>query len=153
MYFLLRWCGVLLRASTFVRGVVGVAEPRSKMGAKAVQVVNAGRMHWSSKPVFFRSAPYTIENPHEGQIEVRLEFAKNAKAAAGCRGFVDGLPCVAAAIRNAMKDKYKAPGRLPKSQYPSRIKRTFHNVSELEKMLEEIKKRREEMAAAGLARF
>jgi len=144
---------VLLRASTFVRGVAGVAEPRSRIGAKAVQVVNAGRMHWSTKPVFFRNAPYTIENPHEGQIEVRLEFARIAKGAEGCTGFVDGLPCVAATIKREMKDKYKAPGRLPETQYPSKIKRTFHTAEELEKMLEEIKKRRERMAAAALARF
>ena len=143
---------MLLRASTFVRGVAGVAEPRNRVGAKAVQVVNARRMFWSSKPVFFRNAPYTIENPHEGQIETRLEFARIARGVKGCTGLVDGLPCVAAAIKREMKG-YGAPGRLPETQYPSKIKRTFHTAEELEKMLEEIKKRRERMAAAALARF
>jgi len=140
---------VLLRASTFVKGVSGVAESRANMGAKAVQVVNAGRMFWSSKPTFFRNAPHTIENPHLGQIETRLTFADIASRAKGCRGFEDGLPCVAARIKREMEG-YRAADRLPEEEYPSKVKRTVHTAEELRKMLEEVARRR---AGATAGRF
>ena len=137
----------MVRAATFLRGVMQVAEPRSKFGSKAMQIVRAGRMSWSSKPLFARNAPYTIENPHEGQIEWRIEFGKAARSAEGCSGLEDGLPCVAAAIKRRLKDK-TATARLPEDQYPSKVQRSFHTLEDLEVMLELKKKERERRAAA-----
>lgn len=131
---------MLLRASTFVKGALGIAEPRNAIGAKGVQIVNAGRMFWSRKSVFPRNAPYTIENPHLGQIETRLTFADIASRAKGCTGFENGLPCVAARIKEAMKG-YRAADSMPPEEYPSKIKRSFHTADELRRMLEEKAKR------------
>jgi len=125
----------LIRAQTFFAGVTGQADPRNRIGAKGIQVYGAGGMFWSKKSVIIRNAPYTIESPHLGQIETRLTFADIAKDAKGCRGFEDGLPCVAARIKSAMKG-YRSADRMPEDMYPSRVKPSFHTVDELRAMLE-----------------
>jgi len=127
---------MMIRAATFLKGVMQVAEPRSEFGAKAVQIVRAGRMTWSSKPLFPRNAPHTIENPHPGQIEWRITFGRVAKEYRGCSGLVDGLPCVAAGVKERLTGR-TAGRRIPEDQYPSKIKRSFHTVEELEQMLRE----------------
>ena len=132
---------MLLRPQTIIAGY-GNALPRNNIGAKGVQIYGPGGMFWSKKALIMRNAPYTIEAPHLGQIETRLNFADIAKSARGCRGFEDGLPCVAARIRQAMRG-YRAADSLPKDQYPSRVKPSFHTVDELRIMLEEKARTRE----------
>jgi hypothetical protein len=53
-----------------------------------------------------------------------------------CRGFEDGLPCVAARVRATMTG-YRAADSMPPEQYPSRVKPSFHTAEELRRMLEE----------------
>ncbi len=110
--------------------------PRNAIGAKGIQVYGPGGVTWSKKALIMRNAPYTIENPTLGQIQTRLNFGDHAKAAAGCRGLVDGLPCVAAALRNALKG-YRAANSKPPSEWESRTKPSFHTMDELRTMLEE----------------
>lgn len=131
---------MLLRAETFLSGVLRQesATPRDKVGAKAVQVYSAGRMVWSKKPIIIRNAPHTIENPTLGQMEIRIKFGELAKEAKGCIGLDDGLPCVAKYIKDN-KDKLKTQYSLPKEEYPSRVKRSFHTLDELKKMFEKAK--------------
>ena len=126
---------MLLRPQTLIAGF-GKALPRNAIGAKGVQIYSPGGMFWSKKALIVRNAPYTIESPHLGQIETRLTFGDIARSARGCRGFEDGLPCVAARIRQAMTG-YRAADRLPEDQYPSKVKRSFHTMEELRRMLEE----------------
>lgn len=127
---------MLVRAQTFFAGVSGLADPRNRIGAKGIQVYGAGGMFWSKKSVLIRNAPYTIESPHLGQIETRLQFGDIARGARGCRGFEDGLPCVAARIKAAMSG-YRAADRMPEDAYPSKVKPSFHTMDELRRMLEE----------------
>jgi len=80
----------------------GTAQPRNKLGATGIQVYSPGAMFWSKKSLILRNAPYTIENPHIGQIEARLNFGDHARANAGARGFERGLPKVAARLQDAL---------------------------------------------------
>ena len=114
--------------------------PRNAIGAKAIQVYGPGGVTWSKKALIMRNAPYTIENPTPGQIETRLNFGNHAKAAVGCRGLVDGLPCVAAALKKELHG-YRAPSRKPETEWESRTKPSFHTMDELERMLEEKRKK------------
>ncbi len=137
---------MLLRPQTLIAGF-GKPMARNQIGAKAVQIYAPGRMSWSKKSLIVRNAPYTIEDPTLAQIETRLTFADVAKDAAGCSGLVDGLPCVAAAIRRTMKD-YRAADTKPKEEWESRQKPSFHTVEDLKKMLEEkARKKRRELPA------
>jgi len=126
---------LLLRPQTIIAGY-GKALPRNAIGAKGVQIYGPGAMFWSKKALIMRNAPYTIESPHLGQIETRLTFADVASSARGCRGFEDGLPCVAARVRAAMRG-YRAADSMPEDQYPSKVKPSFHTAEELRAMLEE----------------
>lgn len=126
---------MLLRPQTLGLMFARTATPKNELGAKAVQIYAPGGMFWSKKAMIIRNAPYTIENPHLGQIEARLTFADIASRHKGERGFVDGLPVIAAAIKREMTG-YRAADSMPKEAYPSR-KRSFHTASELRRMLEE----------------
>ena len=125
---------MLLRPQTIL-AAFGAASPRNAIGAKGVQLYAPGGMFWSKKAMILRNAPYTIENPHLGQIETRLQFADIASRARGERGFMDGLPIVAYRIREGMTG-YRAADRMDPEAYPSRIKRTFHTAEDLRRMLE-----------------
>jgi hypothetical protein len=129
---------VKLRASTFLVGVVnaagGNAEARWQIGSYGIQVLAPGGMFWSKKALILRNAPYTINNPHPGQIEVRMQFGKIARAHKGEKGFKDGLPIIAWHIRNELKG-FKAPDRMDPDAYPSKKRRTIHTLEELEVML------------------
>lgn len=123
---------VKVRASTILTAY-GKAVPMSSVGASALQVYGAGGMTWSKKTVILRNAPYTIENPHLGQIEARLHFARLASRAKGSKGLdpETGLPQAAAMIHKSMKG-YRADHRLPEEAYPSKVRRTYHTAAELE---------------------
>lgn len=125
---------VKLRASTLLTAF-GRAVPMSRIGASSMQLYGAGAMTWAKKAVILRNAPYTIENPHLGQIETRLHFARIASRAKGSKGLdpETGLPQAAAMIKKTMSG-YRADHRLPEEAYPSKIRRTYHTASELEKL-------------------
>ena len=135
-----------MRGSTFITGIFRAytrtgAEPRSQFGAKTVQIYAPGRMFWSKKGVIIRNAPYTIEAPHLGQIQARINFGEVARRHKGEKGFRDGLPIIAWHIRNEIKDKYKAPDRMRPEEYPSKIRRTVHTLEDLKRMERELRAR------------
>ena len=127
---------MLLRGSTFVSAVFssGGAEPRWRFGAKAIQVYAPGGMWWARKPVIARNAPYTIESPHLGQMQTRINFGEVARRHKGEKGFREGLPIVAWHIKNEIGGKYKAPDRMREEDYPSKKFHTVHTLEELKRM-------------------
>jgi len=140
---------MLLRPNV-VFAAAGTALPRNKLGACGIQAYSPGGMFWSKKALILRNAPYTIENPHAGQIEARLNFGDHAQANAGARGFERGLPKVAARLQDALSG-YRAAHRMDPSEYPSR-QRGFHTMEDLDKMLK-AKLAKEAAAPAYAGRF
>jgi len=123
----------------------GTAQPRNKLGASGIQIYSPGGMFWSKKSLILRNAPYTIENPHVGQIETRLNFGDHASMNKGARGFERGLPKVAARLQDALSG-YRAANRMAPEEYPSR-QRGYHTMDDLRSMLE----RKKATAAAAPA--
>ena len=140
---------MLLRPNV-VFAAAGTALPRNKLGACGIQAYSPGGMFWSKKSLILRNAPYTIENPHTGQIEARLNFGDHARANAGARGFERGLPKVAARLQDALSG-YRAPDRMSPEEYPSR-QGGYHSMEELKAMLER-KTRAAAAAPAYAGRF
>jgi hypothetical protein len=141
---------MLLRGSTFITGVLNAgtaAEPRWRFGAKTVQIYAPGGMWWSKKALIIRNAPYTIESPHPGQIEVRVRFGEIAREHKGERGFKEGLPIIAWHIKDKLTG-FKAPHRMKPEDYPSRKFRTVHTLDELKAKLREIETRAKAVATA-----
>ena len=144
---------MLLRPQT-VLAAHGKPMPRNRIGSKGIQIYAPGGVTWSKKAIIFRNAPYTIENPTDGQIEVRLKFAEVAESAKGCRGPVDGLPCVAAKMAKSVSEGglygFEAEDRKPPEQWRSKTHPSFHTAEELRRMLEERKKKRARRGATGM---
>ena len=133
---------MLVRGSTFISAVFSAtagAEPRWRFGAKAIQVYAPGGMFWSKKSVIGRNAPYTIDSPHLGQMEARINFGEIARRHKGEKGFKEGLPVIAYYIKTEMKG-YRAPDSMRPEDYPSKKFHTVHTLDQLKAMLEEKKK-------------
>ena len=111
---------------------VGAAVPRFRASISGIQLVTRP-VPWSKKPAYLRNQPYTAITPHKGQIQTRIHFGEIAKRHKGETGFKEGLPIIAYYIKSEMKG-YTAPARLPKEEYPSRVRRTFHTIDELKAM-------------------
>ena len=127
----------LVRGSAVFAAISGKAVPRSSLGAATgMQVYSAGGMFWSKKPTILRNPPYTIDDPHDGQKEIRIEFGTLAQQAKGQRGFKNGLPAVAAYIQEHLSG-YKAPDSMAKESYPSAKRHTIHTLNELKVMLKQ----------------
>ncbi len=127
----------MVRGSTFISAVLsaaGGAEPRWRFGAKAIQVYAPGGMFWSKKSVIARNAPYTIDSPHLGQMEARINFGEIARRHKGERGFKEGLPIIAYYIKREMTG-YKAPDAMRPEDYPSKKFHTVHTLEELKRMM------------------
>ena len=119
-----------LRAQTVMAGLSGKATAMNKIGAKGMYIRSVGGMWWVKKGgAILANLPYTIESPHEGQIQTRLEFAGIASQTAGQK-----LGRRLKLIGDHMYG-YRAPGRMNPDEYPSKIKRSFHTARELERML------------------
>lgn len=131
-----------LRPQTFVAGLTGSVGPMNKVGAKAVVVKGAGGMWWSKKPIIFSNAPYTIENPHLGQIETRIHFAEVASRTRGMP-LAQRLEVMKKELRG-----YRAPDALNPADYPS--KQGYHTVDQLRAMLEKKKGVRVEYGGYGI---
>lgn len=125
---------------TLVRGAVVLSATekptsRGKIGTSGMQIYGAGGMWWSRKTTIKRNPPYTIESPHPGQMEVRINFGVVAHGHKGERKFKDGMPVVAAGVK-AGHTGFRAPSKFrTKEEYPSRIHPCFHSVAELKSML------------------
>lgn len=126
---------VLIRGSTFIMGALAgkTAEPRWQFGSKSVQIYTPGGMFWSRKAVIVRNAPYTIDNPHLGQIQARIHFGEIARRHKGEKGFREGLPIIAYHVKREMSG-FRAPDSMRPEDYPSRKFRTVHTLEELKRM-------------------
>ena len=145
---------VIVRPTTLMAAIGGAFPARHELAMFGIQIVSKGKVEWAKKAAWFRNVPYTAIYPHEGQIETRIQFGTLAKEAASmsvdavaaacggqvydrarnlvlCNGMV--LPKVAAYIMAKMKG-FRAPARLEPSQYPSKHRRTFHTIEELQRM-------------------
>jgi len=136
---------MVLARPQVILAAAGKPMPRNAIGAAGLQIYGRGGMFWSKKAVIIRNAPYTIESPHIGQIETRIQFGEIAKAAKGQRGFRDGLPVAAYTVREGMRG-FRAPSRMPEEAYPSKTRSSFHTLEDLKTMLEQ--KRRAAAAPA-----
>jgi hypothetical protein len=126
----------LLRGSTLVSAALaatGGAEARWRIGAKAVQIYSPGGVWWSKKSVIIRNAPFTIESPHLGQIQGRINFGEIASRHKGEKGFREGLPIIAYYIK-AERTGFKSPDRMRPEDYPSKKLHTVHTVEQLKRM-------------------
>jgi len=94
---------VRLRPTVLIAGMAGGAIPASQLSMVGVQLVSAGRMTWSKKPVIIRNIPYTAVAPHPAQAAIRALLAKIARRAKGQRGLKDGLPPAAYEVREWWK--------------------------------------------------
>ena len=117
----------------------GKTVARWQIGGRAFQFYAPGGMWWSKKGIIARKAPYTIDNPHPGQIETRIHFGEIARKYEGAKGFVEGLPVVAWHIKDEMSG-YKAPSRMDPKDYPSKKFHTVHTLEQLKAMLAAKKK-------------
>jgi len=98
----------------------------------SLQIVSKGRVRWAKKMFWLRNAPYTVgPYAHDGQIEIRLFFARAAKQAKGEKGLKDGLPPAAYHVK-AKVTGYKAPHGMSPEEYPSKIRRTAYTAEDLE---------------------
>jgi len=99
---------VRLRPTVLVAGLSGGAIPASQLSMVGVQLVTAGRMTWSKKPVIIRNMPYTAVAPHPAQAAIRALLAQIASKAKGDKGLknVDGktLPPAAALVYKWWKE-------------------------------------------------
>jgi len=129
-----------VRGDIVLAGVIsgGKAMARWQRGAKFLQIYAPGRMFWSKKAIISRNAPFTIESPHLGQIQVRIQFGELAKTVKGQHGFRNGLPLAAATIQERLKG-YKAPDRMAPEEYPSKHFHTIHTLEELKRMERELR--------------
>jgi hypothetical protein len=119
-----------IRAATVLAGLSGV-QPMNNVGAKGMYIQSVGGRWWvKRKGAILANLPYTIENPHPGQIEVRVKFGAIASGTAGMP-LSERLQIIAERMRG-----YRAPHRIDDpNQYPSRKRRSFHTVAELESLL------------------
>jgi len=123
----------LLRPTAVIAGMTGVPS-RADLSVSGIQLVGKGRVVWAKKPFWLRNPPYTVgPYAHDGQIEVRAQFGQIAHAAKGKKGLdpETGLTPAAAEVAKRMKG-YKAPDRMAPEAYPSKLRRTFATLRDLE---------------------
>jgi len=117
-----------IRPQTFVAGLTGKATPMNNIGAKGFYVQSVGRRWWVKKGgAILANLPYTIESPHPGQIDVRVEFGKIARSTAGMK-LGERLKVIAEKMKG-----YESPNAMKPEEYPSR-RRGYHTLEQLEAM-------------------
>jgi len=137
---------VLVRPSLVLATISGAIPSRAELSMYGMQLVGKGNLWWAEKAAWFRNVPITAIYPTTGQLEVRIHFGRLAKEAKE-RGEVGtrekpayseklGRYFVGAAayIADHMKD-FKAPHALRPEEYPSRMRKTYRTLSELETIL------------------
>jgi hypothetical protein len=122
----------LLRASTVVTGLVGGVAARSKLNAANAIVISAAPW-WSKKGAVIKNAPYTINNPTKGQLQVRMAFGDIAKAKSGVpnAAYKGAAGFIARTTAQGGMQGYRAPGAMAKGSYPSKAQHTFHTLAQL----------------------
>jgi len=91
----------LLRGSTVITAAFGGLAPRWQIVASGVQLCKAPP--WSKKPFYLRNPPIHAVNPSLAQMDVRGKVGEIAVGKRGAKGFVEGLPPIAAAVKAGMK--------------------------------------------------
>ena len=119
-----------LDPGVLITGLLAPEQSRPAYMLSAIGVVVKRAPWWSRKPILITKMPYTNINPHTGQMEIRVELGKAARSAKG-----KTLPEVWETVRRALKGK-KMPDRLPLDMYPSKMRRTWHTLEELEQKLQ-----------------
>jgi hypothetical protein len=140
----------VLKPQVVVAGAFVSQERRSHASANGVIVAAAGGIRWSKKAIIIKNMPYTAVFPTLGQMETRIHFGEQAQAVKGRRGLERGLPVAAAYIQDHMKG-YRAADRLNPVDYPSKNRRTYHTMAELQHMVEVAKQRQAVAARAASA--
>jgi hypothetical protein len=136
----------LVRPSVLMAALGGAFPARQELALTGMQLVGKGNVRWAKKSAWFRNVPVTAVFPTVGQMEVRVAFAKKAKEAkeknmTGTRAkpayskrlkreFVGAAAYIADNFF-----EYKAPNRLAKESYPSKLRKTLHTADELEAIL------------------
>ena len=121
-----------IRPQTFVAGLTGKATPMNNIGAKGFYIQSVGGRWWIKKSgAILANLPYTIESPHPGQVDVRVEFGKIAR---GTRGM--SLAERMKVISEKMTG-YRSPNAMRPEEYPSK-KRGYHTLEQLEAMQRKI---------------
>lgn len=123
---------MLIRAQTLAALMDPKPQSRAEMST-GVQLVTRGRMSWSHKAMFPRNAPYTVGPwAHDGQLQIRIAFAKAARKAKGKEGLDPkyGLPWAARFVKDELTGK-KMEKSMEPEEYPSKIKRTAFTVAHL----------------------
>lgn len=132
-----------IRPQTLVAGLSGKATAMNNIGAKGFYIQSVGGRWWVKKSgAILANLPYTIESPHLGQIETRVEFGRISSQTRGMP-LAQRLQIISEKMRG-----YRAPDRMNPEEYPSKMKRSYHNLAELEAMLE--RKARGGMAVRGI---
>jgi len=131
-----------IRPQTFIAGLTGTASPMNNIGAKGFYIQSVGRRWWIRKSgAILANLPYTIESPHLGQVEVRVEFGKIASQTAG-RPLEERLKVIGAHMKELADSGKLAPDKMNPALYPS--KRSYHTLEQLEAMQEKMKKKARE---------
>jgi len=118
----------VLRATTFMSGILGVIQPMAI--ARASGVIVKKSVPWAKKPVTFSNTPYTIVNPHRRQAEYRVAFGEIVP-----KKVSKGNPAWKALKDVSLKAEtaYTTYVKSPYAGKPER--RTFHTKEELKKKL------------------
>lgn len=123
----------VLPASVIATIMAGNSVPRSQLSLSGV--VLRKTPPWSKKPMTISKVPYTAIRPTKGQMEVRIHFGRLGKEAKRLGEInTEGYPGSAGYIKRKMKG-FVAPHSMRPEDYPSKKRRTFHTLEELEKML------------------
>jgi hypothetical protein len=140
----------LVRPSVLMAALGGAFPGRQELALTGMQIVGKGNVRWAKKSAWFRNVPVTAVYPTVGQMEVRVAFgrmaqeakaknmtgtrAKPAKSERLGREFVGAAAYIADNFYN-----YKAPSRMTKESYPSKLRKTLHTADELQAILNKAK--------------
>jgi len=119
-----------IRPQTFVAGMTGKVTPMNNVGAKGFYIQSVGGRWWiHRKGVVVANLPYTIESPHPGQMQTRVHFGRIASQTAGMP-LAERLQVIAERMRG-----YRASLRMNPDEYPSKVRRSYHTLAQLQAML------------------
>jgi len=128
----------VLKPQVIVAGSFTPQESRPEASANGVVIARVGRMTWTKRwaGIYIKNMPFTAVFPHKGQEEIRAYFGYKAHTRPDeyKSGLKDGLPPVAAYLKQEMKNK-RAKHRKDPKEYPSKLRRTFNRAEDLAKKL------------------
>jgi hypothetical protein len=106
----------LLRGRVILAAAAPGIEPRWQIVTTGIQLCKSPP--WAKKPFYLRNPPIHAVNPSPAQKQVRATLGSLASAKKGSKGFENGLPVVAAAVKAGLKGKKAtAPTRRLRKPY------------------------------------